>query len=246
MANLLSYDASQLLVFLLVLIRVGGVLTTAPIFGSSNIPSQIKIVVILVFSLILNPFLPSPTVLPEQIHHFLMLVFSELLIGVTLGLIGKILFAAVEFAGAMTGFQMRLSIANVFDPASMQQISLLSKLETLIASLVFLSLDGPALVVQTMVRSYQLMIQLSSGIFSIGFQLGAPLIIALLITNLILGLLSRSVPQIQIFVVGFPLTLMMGFIFLLLGMPFMIQAIRIMFGLYDDQMLDAIQMLSLP
>jgi len=261
MANLLSYDASQLLVFLLVLIRVGGVLMTAPIFGSSNIPSQIKIVVILVFSLILNPFLPSTSVLPEQIHHFLMLVFSELLIGVTLGLIGKILFAAVEFAGAMTGFQMGLSIANVFDPASMQQVSLLSKLETLIASLVFLSLDGPALVVQAMVRSYQLipvgqasmgddlasmMIQLSSGIFSIGFQLGAPLIIALLITNVILGLLSRSVPQIQIFVVGFPLTLMMGFIFLLLGMPFMIQAIRIMFGLYDDQMLDAIQMLSLP
>ena len=91
-----------------------------------------------------------------------------------------------------------------------------------------------------------MMIQLSSGIFSIGFQLGAPLIIALLITNLILGLLSRSVPQIQIFVVGFPLTLMMGFIFLLLGMPFMVQAIRIMFGLYDDQMLDAIQMLNLP
>ena len=88
MANLLSYDASQLLVFLLVLIRVGGVMITAPIFGSSNIPAQIKIVVILVFSLILNPFLPAPTVLPEQIHHFLMLVFSELLIGVTLGLIG--------------------------------------------------------------------------------------------------------------------------------------------------------------
>ena len=60
MANLLSYDASQLLVFLLVLIRVGGVLMTAPIFGSSNIPAQIKIVVILVFSLILNPFLPPP------------------------------------------------------------------------------------------------------------------------------------------------------------------------------------------
>ena len=70
MANLLSYDASQLLVFLLVLIRVGGVLMTAPIFGSSNIPAQIKIVVILVFSLILNPFLPSPSVLTRANSSF--------------------------------------------------------------------------------------------------------------------------------------------------------------------------------
>ena len=261
MANLLNYDASQLLAFLLVLIRIGGIVITAPIFGSSNIPAQIKIVIILIFSLVLHPFLPDPEVLPNQTHHFLLLVASELLIGLVLGMIGKLLFAAVEFAGAMTGFQMGLSIANVFDPATMQQVSLVSRLESLVASLVFLSLDGPALVVQAMVRSYQLLpvgqanmsdglagelIRLSSGIFSIGFQLGAPLIVALLITNLILGLLSRSVPQIQIFVVGFPLTLMLGFLFLFFGMPFLIQAIRSMFGLFDDQMLDALQLMRLP
>jgi flagellar biosynthetic protein FliR len=261
MANLLSYDASQLLAFILVLIRVGGIVSTAPIFGSSNIPAQIKIVVIIIFSLIIQPFTPTLGIQPTQLHEFVLLVFSELMIGVTLGMVGKFLFAAVEFAGTMTGFQMGLSIANVFDPQSMQQVSLVSRLESIIASLVFLAIDGPAMVVQAMVRSYEVLpvgqagmndglmgelVRLSAGVFTIGFQLGAPLIVALLLANVVLGLLSRSVPQIQIFVVGFPLTLLLGFVFLWIGMPFFIQALRMMFQLFDDQMFGVLQALRLP
>ena len=82
-------------------------------------------------------------------------------------------------------------------------------------------------------------------LFSIGFQIGAPLIIALFLSNMIIGLLARSVPQIQIFVVGFPLTLLLGFIFLMLGMPFMVIAFRRLFSMLDNQLLNILRLLGL-
>ena len=130
MANLLNYDASQMLAFFLVLVRVSGIVATAPIFGSSVIPPQVKIVLSLMLALILYPFIPTIVVFPSRPDHYIFLIASELLIGVVLGLIGRFLFAAVVFAGTVIGFQMGLSMANVLDPQSHEQISLVRRFET--------------------------------------------------------------------------------------------------------------------
>ena len=127
MANLLNYDASQLLAFILVLVRVSGIIATAPVFGSSNTPAQIKVVLSLMLALILYPFIPSITVFPDRPDHYVVLIASEMLIGVVLGLIGRFLFGAVEFAGTVIGFQMGLGMANVFDPQSQEQVSLIGR-----------------------------------------------------------------------------------------------------------------------
>lgn len=89
MANLLSYDASQLLAFILVLVRVSGIISTAPVFGSSNIPPQIKVVLSLMLALILYPFIPLITVYPDRPDHYIMLIASEMLIGLVLGIIAR-------------------------------------------------------------------------------------------------------------------------------------------------------------
>ena len=89
-------------------------------------------------------------------------------------------------------------------------------------------------------------IRLSSGVFTLGFQLGAPLITALFLANLTMALLSRSVPQIQIFIVGFPLTLLLGFMLLMFGVPFFARALHRMFEMYDDQLLNILHTLALP
>jgi len=117
MANLLSYDASQLLAFILVLVRVSGIISTAPVFGSSNIPPQIKVVLSLMLALILYPFIPLITVYPDRPDHYIMLIASEMLIGLVLGIIARFLFGAVEFAGTVIGFQMGLGMANGLRPA---------------------------------------------------------------------------------------------------------------------------------
>ena len=259
MANLLSYDASQLLAFILVLVRVSGIISTAPVFGSSNIPSQIKVVLSLMLALILYPFIPLITVYPDRPDHYIMLIASELLIGLVLGIIARFLFGAVEFAGTVIGFQMGLGMANVFDPQSQEQISLVGRFENATATLIFLAMDGHLIVLQALVRSYSVLppggasinrplvenlTELSASVFVIGLQIGAPLIVALFLANAIVGLLARSVPQIQVFVVGFPLTLLLGFLFLLFGMPFYGQAVHKMFEMFDTQLFSVLQLLG--
>ena len=259
MANLLSYDASQLLAFILVLVRVSGIIATAPVFGSSNIPPQIKVVLSLMLALILYPFIPLITVYPDRPDHYIMLIASEMLIGLVLGIIARFLFAAVEFAGSVIGFQIGLSMAMVFDPQSQEQISIVGKFENITATLIFLAMDGHLIVLQALVRSYSVLppggasisrplvenlTELSASVFVIGLQIGAPLIVALFLANAVVGLLARSVPQIQVFVVGFPLTLMLGFLFLFFGMPFFAQAVHQMFEKLDTQYFEAINLLG--
>ena len=259
MANLLSYDASQLLAFILVLVRVSGIIATAPVFGSSNVPPQIKVVLSLMLALILYPFIPLITVYPDRPDHYIMLIASEMLIGLVLGIIARFLFAAVEFAGTVIGFQMGLGMAMVFDPQSQEQISIVGKFENITATLIFLAMDGHLIVLQALVRSYSVLppggasisgplvenlTELSASVFVIGLQIGAPLIVALFLANAIVGLLARSVPQIQVFVVGFPLTLMLGFLFLFFGMPFFAQAVHQMFEKLDTQYFEAINLLG--
>ena len=203
MANLLSYDASQLLAFILVLVRVSGIIATAPVFGSSNIPPQIKVVLSLMLALILYPFIPLITVYPDRPDHYIMLIASEMLIGLVLGIIARFLFAAVEFAGTVIGFQMGLGMAMVFDPQSQEQISIVGKFENITATLIFLAMDGHLIVLQALVRSYSVLppggasisrplvenlTELSASVFVIGLQIGAPLIVALFLANAIVGL----------------------------------------------------------
>ena len=259
MANLLNYDASHLLAFILVLIRVGGIISTAPVFGSSNTPPQMKVVISFMLAMILYPFIPSITVFPNRPDHYIVLIASELLIGMVLGIIARFLFGAVEFAGTVIGFQMGLGMANVFDPQSQEQISLVGRFESTTATLIFLAMDGHLIVLQALVRSYSVLppggssinrplieklTELSASIFVIGLQIGAPLIVALFLANAVVGLLARSVPQIQVFVVGFPLTLMLGFLFMLFGMPFFAQAVHQMFEMLDTQYLEALKLLG--
>ena len=259
MANLLNYDASHLLAFILVLIRVGGIISTAPVFGSSNTPPQMKVVISLMLALSLYPFIPSITVFPNRPDHYIVLIASELLIGMVLGIIARFLFGAVEFAGTVIGFQMGLGMAMVFDPQSQEQISRVGRFETTPATLIVLAMDGHLIVLQALVRSYSVLppggssisrplieklTELSASVFVIGLQIGAPLIVALFLANAVIGLLARSVPQIQVFVVGFPLTLILGFLFLLFGMPFFAQAVHQMFEMLDTQYFEALKLLG--
>ena len=259
MQNIFSYDSNQLLMLVLVLVRISGIFSTMPVLGSNNIPLQVKIVFILILGLIIYPFINFNEILYYQLSNYVILLSSELLIGLVLGLIGRFMFSAIEFAGTIIGFQMGLSMANVFDPTSEQQISMIARFETAIATLIFFVMDLHLMIIQAIVKSYSLIkpgqasvnnnlteqiINFSSAIFSIGFQIGAPLIVALFLANMIIGLLSRSVPQIQVFIVGFPLILLLGFIFIMFGTPFFISTIKRMFEMLDNQLLDIIRLLK--
>lgn len=158
---------------------------------------------------------------------FLLLLISELLLGLLLGLVARLIFTAVEFGATVIGFQMGFAAANVFDPQSERQVALISQFQNIFAILIFLAINGHHLFVQTAVLSYDLLppgqlnlsgqaipylMELASHMFAIGVQFSAPVLAVLLLSGLILGVLARVFPQLNVFLLSFPINIGTAFI----------------------------------
>ncbi|MBU3918096.1 flagellar biosynthetic protein FliR, partial [bacterium] len=184
---------------------------------------------------------------------------KELMIGLLLGAIPKVMFAAVNFAGTIVGFQMGLSIANVVDPLTDQQISVIASFEGLLATLLFVVLDGHHIFFEVLSISYQnvpigsfvftpgkieFLMRIMGDLVIIGLQLGAPLVMALLLANVIMGFMARSIPQMNVFVVGFPFTIGLGLIFFIIGMPHLVRAISNLFDTAGGQIIEMLRIMA--
>lgn len=165
----------------------------------------------------------------------LIVLLQQLLIGIAIGFVMRIVFVAVEMAGELIGLQMGLGFAIFFDPQNSGQIDIVGRFLGVIASLAFLAIDGHLIMIALISQSFSTLPVGSDGvtdatfttlanwgreIFKSGLQLSLPVLTALLITNLALGILTRAAPQLNIFAVGFPLTLSIGILVLALSMPF--------------------------
>ncbi len=222
------------------LTRVLGVMATAPIFSHNTIPNRIKLGVGIVFTLIMMPTLPP---LPQfEIFSFqgLLILVQQLVIGLAIGFSMRLVFAAVDLAGQLIGMSMGLGFATFFDPQSQGQSTAVNQFLILLAMLIFLSLDGHLMIVTAMANSFITMPIAIGGsginpmkialwgetIFSAGLLLALPVVAALLITNMALGILTRTAPQLNLFGIGFPITLSIGFLVLALALPGMLKPIE--------------------
>ncbi len=173
------------------------------------------------------------------------------MIGLFLGVIPKIVFAAVEFAGAIIGYQMGFSIVNVVDPQSDTQVSIISSFESILTTLLFVTVNAHHLFIRIIATSYEklpiasflfskgkieVLLQLSSNVFILGLQLSAPFLILLFLANLVMGLMARSIPQLNIFIVGFPFTIGFGFILLIVGSRYFGDALLLQFNTMGHQL----------
>ena len=221
------------------LTRVMGVIAVAPIFSRNSIPNMVKLGFGVMLTLIILPTIPP---LPHfEIFSFqgLLILVQQLIIGLAIGFSMTLVFAAVEVAGQLIGMSMGLGFASFFDP-SQGQTTAISRFLGLLAMLIFLSLDGHLMIVTAIANSFVSMpITVSGGginpmkiamwgevIFSAGLLLALPAVVALLITNMALGILTRTAPQLNLFGIGFPITLSMGFVVLALVLPGMLQPIE--------------------
>ena len=159
------------------------------------------------------------------------LLIGEVLLGVMLGLVARLIFTAVEFGATIIGFQMGFAAANVFDPQSQRQISLISQFQNVFAILIFLAIEGHFIFLEAAVESYEFLppggvdlsgsavpylMELSSQMFSLGVQFSAPVLAVLLLSGLILGILARIFPQRNVFLLSFPLNI--GIAFIVIGL----------------------------
>jgi flagellar biosynthetic protein FliR len=244
MPNLLQFNPGQFIGFAIIFARLSGVMITAPILNDANIPPQIKVAFTFLLSLILFPVVARPEVGSNpDVWRLAVVLLGEVSVGVLIGFSAQLLFAGIGIAGEVIGFQMGLGIANVFDPVTQSQVSLVSQFKTVVALMLFVALDGHHIFLQALAGSYGIVpaggvalkaaglthyMEVAGRMFVVGLQLGAPLIVALLAANVGIGLVARAVPQVNIFVVGYPFTIAAGLALLALGMPFFLEGVNLM------------------
>ena len=222
--------------FIWPLTRVLGLIAVAPIFGNRAVPVQVKVGLGIAISLIVAPVVPALPALDPMSLAGLLILAQQLVIGLAMGFAMRMVFAAVEMAGELTGLTMGLGFATFFDPQSQGRSSAISQFLSLLMTLVFLAVNGHLMLLSALVESFHSLpvssaphgigglnqLVMAGGlVFSAGLQLALPIIAALLITNLALGILTRAAPQLNLFGIGFPITLTVGFALIAIALPYL-------------------------
>ncbi|MFW6216805.1 MAG: flagellar biosynthetic protein FliR [Desulfohalobiaceae bacterium] len=228
--DLFAFDPSQILSFLLTLLRISLLVFLLPFFGGQNAPRSVKAALCLVLTLGLWPYLHfSGELFPATTLGLALMAFGELVLGLVLGIVVRIFFAGVQTAGQLIGFQMGFAMMNVVDPMTGVQVTLISQLLYLLSLLLFLSMNGHLYMLHGLGQSFELvppgellinpqvteqLLGFSSQIFVLGVKIAAPIIVAVFLVDLALGIMAKTAPQVNVLFVGFPLKIGVGLIFL--------------------------------
>ncbi len=198
------------------------------------VPRRVRIGLAVLMSFLIFPLvrfdMPSEFGLMKLIPGF----FSEMLIGMTIGFITELMFSGIQVAGQIAGYQMGFGIVNVIDPMTSQQVSITAQFYYLFAVLLFLATGTHRLFIQALVESFKYipplgarfsgynlrkLVALAGDIFVMAVKVGAPVLAITLFTQVVLGIVARTVPQINVFIVGFPLQIGIGLIGIGLSLP---------------------------
>lgn len=234
------------------LTRILGLIATAPVFGNASVPVTVKIGLGLMLTLVIAPTVPTlPAVDPVSLAGMLIVV-QQLVVGLAMGFAMRIVFASVEMAGEVVGLTMGFGFATFFDPQTRGRSSAISQFLALVTLMLFLAVNAHLMLLGALAESFQTMPiapvpmggmgmrQIASWgglIFSAGLQLALPMVAALLLTNIALGVLTRAAPQLSLFGIGFPITLGVGLLMVMLSLPFLATPLERLF----DQGLGAVQ-----
>jgi flagellar biosynthesis protein FliR len=235
---MVSFSEAQVLAWITPLLwpflRALALFSALPVLGSRTVPVRARIGLAAFIALAAQPSLPAVAAVALDSAPGVMLVAQQVIIGVTLGFAVRLVFTAVEFAGELIGLQMGLNFAGFFDPLSATTATATSRFFGTSVAWLFIVMNGHLLVVAALVQSFTAFPispepfaflhrmqphQWGSEIFSTGLWIALPLITMLLFVNLVLGAISRVAPQINIFAIGFPVTLGVGLLGLVLTLP---------------------------
>lgn len=227
-------EIEQITVGLLILLRISALVIFMPMLGHKLIPSQVKIGIIVLLTVLIYPIVAdSVTLIPLDPVAFAAIAMQEILIAGALALFGQLIFASAQFAGQIMSFQMGMTVANVFDPVTNSQQSVLSQVGLTIAMLLWVSVGAHHIFISALIDSFRLfpidqpwsfpgllaLTDAASQMFVLSLKIAAPIMLLLTFVYIALGLLSRAVPQIQVFFVSFPLTVGLGLLAFAFSMP---------------------------
>lgn len=228
---------SSIALFVLVVTRVGLVLALLPGFGSQAVPLPARVALAVTLALALTPFVRTDTSQLSQPTIFAIALARELVTGLALGLAVAAVFAAIEMAASIVGYQLGFGLAATFNPALGIHGTALNSLYLALAALVFFGANGHHLLVAGLARSLVLLppgaalpdervvpavIGITAAMFSDALRIGLPIAASLVVADIGLGLLNRMVPQMNVFFVGLPAKILLGFFVLFLSLPFLL------------------------
>lgn len=218
---------------------------TLPILGSRNIPAMFKIGLSFAMSLMLYPVV-NLNAFPGQLGLLPlgMGIISEIILGVIIGLSVQMIFAGVQLAGQLVGFQMGMAMANIMDPSTSEQLPLLGELNNIIALLIFVTIDAHHWFIRAVADSFRLvppfgfhfsnslmdqMVGVGGDMFVIAIKVGAPVIAALFLMSVAFAVAARTVPQMNIFFVAMPVKIIVGMLFLGFSLPYVTSFLKAVF-----------------
>jgi len=231
MSELFSYLLAHFWGFLFVFFRLSALFLAFPFFSTSFVPRRVKVVLLLVFSFFFAQVAQLQVSPPSSLFELAAVALKELLIGFLFALISSIFYGVIYYAGELISYLMGLTVANLFDP-TFGTVSVLGRFFLFTFYAVFFATGGAEVFVSALYKSFEalppghlnlspslfkLLVEDSSLIFSLGFQMAFPFLFALFLTNLALALVNRLIPQINVFIVGLPLQLFVGLLLLAIG-----------------------------
>jgi flagellar biosynthetic protein FliR len=240
-------------IFILVLVRCTGLFVIAPIFGRRNIPEYLKVGFSFFIALIIfNTQMPMKLDDISGVWGYTGIVLKEFTVGLTIGYAGYLVFAAMYIAGQIIDMQIGFGVVNVLDPVSNTQVPITANFYYTITMLLFMAMDGHHLLIRAICQSYTIVplntanfnnnlmndiLSVFGNIFIIALKIAAPVIAAIFLVAIALGIITKTVPQLNIFIVGMPMKIAMGLILMVITIPGFNMLVKTMIKGVDSEML---------
>lgn len=231
---------------LLAFTRISGFIFTAPVFQSKNITPPLKVFLAFGMALIIAPLIKSDLeVFNLSLAFTIVSLLAELLVGLIIGFIANLMFAGLQLAGYYFDLTLGFGMVNLFDPNSGTEMPLFSHFNNLLALLVFLSINGHHQLLRALIESYQvippgkfflqaggvqIVVQAFVKMFLLGFQVGLPIIGSVFLVDVALGIIAKLLPQLNVFVIGFPIKIALGLLMLIAFLPVYLMLVEMIFG----------------
>lgn len=245
-------------IFLMILIRMTGLFLITPIFSRNNIPNVLKIGFSFFCSVILVNILDIEHL---DLVPYELIIFSikELLVGLMLGFISYLFFTSLYLAGQIIDMQMGFGMVNVIDPQNNIQVPVMGTYYYIISILIFLTLDGHHFLIDALVQSYKYipigqfkfandiisqLIRILSKTFVIGIRISAPVLASIFLADVLLGILAKTMPQMNVFIVGMPFKILVGIIIIIITLPLFIAILQNIFTNMHEEIFNFLKVIQ--
>lgn len=259
--DLLTYSLDRLEIWFLMLFRIGSMLMVFPFYGYGTVPPMARLALSVLITSLLLPIYETGAqlVLGAGLLYFFAAIFREVLIGLAIGFSTTFLFVGAMYAGQMVGHTMGFSIVNSIDPQTEQRMPLIGQIYNLLVLLLFVIMNGHHFLLMALDESFVAIpigtgilsntsiagiARLSADIFTLGVKIGAPVLVAILIAEVALGVVARTVPQMNVWLIGFPLKIGIGLLTMGLSLSMLVYVFQHFYATWQGEVIGFIRSMT--